>query len=143
MKHATTIHTRDDLDDLFLRLREAVEDRPQDVVWQPVKKQRTLQQNAALHKWCELMATQMNDAGYTQRQLVGQFKDGFELPVTEHMVKDIFREVGRAMFKKDSTADLTTTEVQEVYQVVDARFGEITGCRTEWPSREAPPLGER
>jgi hypothetical protein len=79
----------------------------------------------------------MNDAGFTQRQLIGSFKEGFELPVTPVMIKDIFREVGNAMYKKESTTKLTTIEIQKVYQVVDQRFGEITGVREEWPSMES------
>ena len=81
------------------------------------------------------MAIKMNGSGTTQRQLIGSFKDGFELPVTEHMVKDIFREVGNAMFQKKSTADLETTEMSDVYKVVDKRFGEVTGVNCEWPNR--------
>ena len=99
-------------------------------------KKRTLPQNAALHLYCTVMAKDMTDAGFTQRKLTGAFKEGFELPVTMHMVKEIFREVGRAMFDKDSTSKLSTGEVQKVYQVIDQRFGEITGVRAEWPTSE-------
>jgi len=101
------------------------------------EKQRSALQNSSLHKYCANISGDMNAAGYTQRQLVGSFKQGFELPVTPAMIKDIFREVGKAMFKKDSTRKLTTVEIQKVYEVVDARFGEITGIRSEWPSRES------
>jgi hypothetical protein len=100
-------------------------------------KQRSLPQNASLHKYCDNLAKMMNDAGYDQKQLVGQFKDGFSLPVTMEMIKAIFRAVGEAMYKKESTKDLTTVEIQEVYRVVDNRFAEITGCRCEWPSVES------
>lgn len=101
-------------------------------------KQRTITQNASLHKYFELISTEMNDAGFSQRQLIGQFKDGFELPVTAPMIKDIYREVGKAMFKIKSTKDLTTKQIQEVYLVVDKRFAEITGVTVAWPSSEPP-----
>jgi hypothetical protein len=104
------------------------------------EKVRTLPQNSSMHKYCDVIAKRMTDAGFTQRQLTGSFKQGFELPVTKHMVKEIFREVGKAMFDKDSTAKLSTIEVQEVYKVVDQRFGEITGVRAEWPSRESQSM---
>lgn len=102
----------------------------------PEERQRTISQNKSLHKYCDTIAGKMNDAGLTQRELVGRFREGFELPVTMGMIKDIFREVGKAMFKKESTKDLTTIEVKKVYEVVDQRFGEITGVRAEWPSLE-------
>ena len=117
---------------------EMVERYPCMVTVKKRVKCRTGRQNRSMHKYFSIMAERMNDAGITQRQLIGSFKDGFELPVTEHMVKDIFREVGRAMFRRESTADLTTVEAQEVYQVVDQRFGEVTGVRAEWPSSEPP-----
>lgn len=105
-------------------------------VFAKTNKVRTLPQNKSLHLYCTTIAEKMNDAGQTQRQLVGSFKEGFELPVTMHMIKSIFREVGRAMFEKESTSKLSTVEAQEVYRVVDQRFGEITGVRAEWPTSE-------
>ena len=107
----------------------ASEDKP--------KKKRSISQNASLHKYCSNISTRMTDAGFTQRLLVGKFREGFELPVTQSMIKDIFREVGKAMFKKESTKDLTTIEIQRVYQVVDERFGNITGIREEWPCADS------
>lgn len=106
----------------------------------PLTKQRSLSQNASLHKYTTTIAQKMTEAGVTQKKLVGSFKAGFELPVTSHMIKDIFREVGRAMYQKESTADLTTVEISEVYKVVDMRFAEVVGVRSEWPSREPPLL---
>jgi len=97
-------------------------------------KVRTLSQNASLHKYCSDLASKMTDSGFTQKELVGSFKNGFVLPVTGEMIKAIFRTVGEAMYRKDSTAKLTTVEMQEVYRVVDMRFGEICGIRLEWPS---------
>ena len=54
------------------------------------------------------------------------------------MIKDIFRAVGLAMFKKASTADLNTVEIQDVYRVVDRRFAEVTAVSSAWPSSEPP-----
>lgn len=99
--------------------------------------QRTTLQNKSLHLWATLMADSMNDAGFDQRIVIEQFKDGFELPWTMYAVKDLFRTVARAMYGAESTADLTTTELQRVYEVVDARLSEITGIHHEWPSLES------
>lgn len=135
------VKTLDDLDPALLSARECLDKYgPFEMTFSPIDKPvkcRTLPQNAALHKYCADISGKMNDAGFTQRQLVGKFKEGFELPVTMDMIKAIFREVGSAMYGKESTAELTTIEIQKVYQVVDQRFGEITGCRAEWPSIES------
>ena len=138
------IRTPRDLGDSFNTVREAYEGSTGIIVTiRTIGKKRTLSQNASLHLYCERLSEKMNDAGFTQRQLLVKFKEKFELPVTEHMIKDIFRSIGEAMFKKKSTTQLTTVEIQTVYQVVDQRFGEITGCRCEWPSKPEPPAPER
>jgi hypothetical protein len=108
----------------------------------PGGKRRSLSQNKSLHLYCDKLAFAMTIAGITQKELVGSFKEGFTLPVTGQMIKEIFREVGKAMFKKESTADLSTIEMQEVYRAVDARFGEITGVRMEWPCINPPIPGD-
>jgi len=130
-----TVQNLDDLDHVLRRVRIHLTKHGATLVtFHKASKRRTVTQNASLHKYCENIANGMDNAGYTQRQLVGSFKEGFELPVTETMIKDIFREVGFAMFKKKSTTELTTTEIQDVYRVVDQRFMEITGVGSPWPS---------
>ena len=136
------IKSKSDLSQFFKDVEDALDSKGSvlagifDSVEEKQKRQRTISQNASLHKYCSVMAGKMNDAGITQRQLVGSFKEGFELPVTDGMIKDIFREVGNALYKKKSTKDLTTVEIQKVYEITDMRFGEITGCREEWPSMD-------
>ncbi len=135
MKAEIDLISRDQLDNILLKLRDAVEESPHEVIIRKKTKKRTLSQNAALHRYCELIAIKMNDAGIDQKELVGKFKDGFSLPVSDWMIKDIFRTVGLAKFKKESTADLETKEMSEVYQLVDSRFGEVTGITVAWPDR--------
>ncbi len=99
--------------------------------------QRTDPQNRSLHKWATLMADDLNDAGMDQRVVMEQFKDGFDVPWTMEAVKHVFRTVAKAMYDVDSTAELTTKQMQSVYEVVDARLSEITGIRHEWPSEDS------
>ena len=135
------MRTLDDLDPVLLTIRECYDKfGPVEVTFNPIDKpgkRRTLPQNASLHKYCTDLSVKLNGAGFTQRELVGKFKAGFELPVTMEMIKAIFRTVGEAMYGKKSTADLSTIEMMEVYKITDQRFGEITGCRSEWPSTES------
>ncbi len=135
MKKEIDLISRDQLGSILTTLGEAVEEGSHEIVIRKKKRKRTLTQNGSLHRYTELVAIKMNDGGITQKELIGSFKAGFELPVTCHMIKDIFREVGNAMFKRESTADLLTTEISEVYRVVDQRFGEVAGVNCEWPDR--------
>ena len=138
-----TLYTREGMDDLFLLIRDKVEVGPVVVTIKKKVNRRTITQNAAMHKYFAIMAEKLQDSGHDQKSIIGSFREGFSLPATPAMIKEIFREVGKAMFKKDSTADLTTVEIQKVYEAVDQRFGEVTGCRSDWPSNEAPILGEK
>jgi len=99
--------------------------------------QRTVTQNASLHKYCTLLSDGMNDAGYDQRMVIEQFKEGFNIPWTMESVKHIFRIIAKAMYDCKSTADLDTVQIQEVYRVFDARMSEITGISIAWPSKDA------
>ncbi|HAR38122.1 MAG TPA: hypothetical protein DCS09_05845 [Porphyromonadaceae bacterium] len=141
-----TMRTLDDLDVVAREVRECFDKNGSvEVTFCPAdkpKKGRTWKQNKSLHLYCTTIAEKMNAAGITQRELVGKFRDGFELPVEMHMVKAIFREVGKALYQKESTADLETVEMIKVYEVVDQRFGEIVGIRAEWPSMDSL-MGER
>ena len=80
------------------------------------------------------MAENLNDAGYDQMAVYAQFKEGFKVPWTMYAIKSIFHVVGNAMFGKDETHKFTTTEIQEIYKVIDQRLSEMTGVHVEWPS---------
>jgi len=99
--------------------------------------QRSIQQNKSLHKYCTTLSEQMNEAGYDQIAVLGQFNEGMRLPWTMESVKNIFREIARVMYGCESTANLDTKQIQEVYKVIDLRISEITSISVEWPSLEA------
>lgn len=99
------------------------------------EKQRTQSQNKALHLYCAQLAKKLNDAGYTQERVLAEFNHSFVLPWTMEAVKALFRVCSEAMYKKTSTAKLTTTEMKAIYQAFDARIAEITeGVRIDWPT---------
>lgn len=131
------VSDREGMDGPFREIRKIVDSGKSVIITVEtnIEKARSTLQNRSLHKYCRTIACLMNESGTTQRTLIGKFKEGFELPVTMHMIKDIFREVGKAMHKKESTRKLTTSEIQEVYEVVDNRFNEITGVSSPWPSK--------
>ena len=98
---------------------------------------RSLLQNKSLHKYCTDLATEMANAGFDQRVVIDQFKEGFMVPWTMDAVKNIFRAVASAMYDVKSTAELDTVQIQRVYRAVDMRISEITGIRVEWPSEQS------
>lgn len=103
-------------------------------------KTRTLTQNKSLHVYFRLLAEALNDAGYNIRQTL---KDDFNIPWTEFTVKELLaKPVIKAYLGKDSTTELTTDEVDEVYDVLNQNLGEKTGVFVPFPSNEETMLNQ-
>ena len=98
------------------------------------RKQRTLQQNKALHKFCELLADALNDAGYVMKKTL---KPGVDIPWTKDMIKEyIWRPVMKAMEGVESTTEMNTVDPSEIYEVVNRHMAEKFGVHVSWPSNE-------
>lgn len=121
----------------------------------------TPSQRNAMHRYFELLAQALNDAGYTQdvvlshklvqaiEALISLWGDGFhstqlqatldkyrpraKISWTKESVKELWRTLQRPMTNKESTEELTTGEVTRVHQEFEARIAEMTGVRVEWP----------
>jgi hypothetical protein len=81
---------------------------------------RSLNQNNALHKYFELVEQEAENMGATMDMLV---KKPNELPITRHLLKDMFRLIGKTMYGRKSTAELKKDEfskVLETYQKIIA-----------------------
>ena len=92
---------------------------------------RTLSQNAALHVYLSNIAIQLSEAGLDMRQVV-------KLPIKptmENVKEELWHPVMTAMFPDiESSAKLSTTQMQEVYEVFNSAMGERLGCSDVWPS---------
>ena len=125
---------------------------------------RTEPQNNALHLYFRQLAEALNDAGMTQdivlthkliqaiEALIALWGDDFHsqqlqatlekyrprvgLSWTEHYVKELWKKLQLPMTKKKSTTELTTGEINLVYQDFDARIAEITQVHVEFPHIE-------
>lgn len=96
------------------------------------EQQRTSSQNRAAHKYFGLVAEALNDAGLSIQQTL---KSNVDVPWTPVSVKEIlFRSVMRAMFLKDSTTELTTAEVNKVYEVMDRHLSQLGLDSIPFPS---------
>ena len=103
-----------------------------------IKKQRTILQNSALHKFFELVAKKLNDAGLDMRFVL---KPGVDIPWGKESVKNfLWKPVQNALLGKKSTKDLTTDEVDKVYEVLNRHFGEKFKIHQAFPSVESVRL---
>lgn len=84
-------------------------------------KQRTKQQNDALHLYFKQVSDELLDKGITMNDVVKLYK-AIELTPTPEMVKNaIWRPIQLALLKKESTTALTSEEITNVYENV-SRF---------------------
>ena len=94
---------------------------------------RTLSQNASIHLYCDLVATVLNDAGLSMRKTMSE-----EVEVEWSMVKVkevMWKTVQKAMTDKESTTQLSTKEVNEVYQTIAKHLAQTFGVSVAFPDR--------
>lgn len=115
-------------------LRDGVKYR---VSVEPIENKRTNTQNNALHKWCELCAKALNDAGLSQYQFFEILKEhGLELDWDkESFKKEVFKRTQKAMKDQESTADAKTTDYQDIYNALCRFFGNHGVSLPPWPDR--------
>jgi len=103
-----------------------------EIQWQ-IGKQRSHQQNNALHLWCALLAKELNDAGY---DMVHFFDEGADIPWTKMMVKEmIWKPVQKVMTEKVSTKEAHKVEYIKIYDVLNRHLAQKKGISVPWPSR--------
>lgn len=96
--------------------------------------QRTSQQNRSLHKLFTLYADELNAAGWDMRKTL---KEQVEISWTPEMVKNhLWRPIQEVMLEKESTTELTTKEIDKVYDVLNRHLGETTGVTVVFPSKD-------
>ena len=96
-------------------------------------KPRTLKQNNSLHKYLTWVAEDLAGSGQDMRKVV-------KLPIRptmENVKENMFKPVMTALYPdKTSTTQLTTVEMQNVYEVFNAAISERLGVGFDWPSED-------
>lgn len=100
----------------------------------PVMSKRSQNQNNALHLWLSLIEEEARAQGMTMDMII---KNPAELPITRHLLKDLFRFIGKKMYGKDSTTKLDKIEFGEVQRVFEKTIGERLEIYIPWPSIES------
>lgn len=96
--------------------------------------QRTEQQNKALHKFFELLSQELNDAGLDQRTVL---KPSVDIPWSPESVKEqLWKPIQKAMYEKESTTQLETSEVSKVYETLIRHLSEKFDIFVVFPSNE-------
>lgn len=95
-------------------------------------KTRTPRQNSALHTYFGLLAQALSDAGLDMKKTL---KADAEIPWTADTVKEfLWRPVMKAQLGKTSTTELSTKQIDEVYETLNRHLGDKFGVSVLFPS---------
>ena len=104
-------------------------------------KERTLKQNKALHVLFEELSQTLNEQGLDMRRTL---KPGVEIPWNAKTVKEyLWRPIQKAQLNKDSTTQLTTREIDQVFDTLNRYLGENHGVHVPFPSIESVMFKEK
>jgi len=89
-----------------------------------VKRNRSTQQNSALHVYFSIISVELNDLGL-EYQYTGISGNTFELMYTPDLVKEyIWRPIQVALFKIKSTTKINTNQINEIIDVITKFFAD-------------------
>lgn len=95
---------------------------------------RTLTQNKAIHVYFDLLAASLNNAGYDVRKAM---RHDVPIPWTRSLIKElIWRKVQKAMFDVESTTKLDTSQISEVYEVINRYTAESFCVSVAFPEKD-------
>ncbi len=99
------------------------------------EKQRTAKQNKALHLLFTMIAETLNDTGNDMRRTL---RSDIEIPWSADTVKNyLWRPVQQAQLEKQSTTELTTKDIDAVFETLNRHLGDKIGVHIPFPSIES------
>jgi len=103
--------------------------------------QRTLTQNRALHKYFTLVAQEARNNGVSVKMMLDRMPDA-DIPLTPQIIKEIWKLFQNNILGKNHTAELTTKEIDEVFEPFSKFLAENYDIVLPFPSFEALMLND-
>lgn len=104
------------------------------------EKQRTLKQNRALHLLFKHLADELNEAGLDMRKTL---KPNVQIPWNGGTVKEyMWRPIMKTQLQKKSTTELTTKDIDEVFDTINRHLAIRFGLHVPFPSIESLMIEE-
>ena len=98
-------------------------------------KQRTIQQNKALHLYFQLVADCLNEAGLDIKKVLAE--NPIDIPWSKEAVKEfLWRPVQKIHLNKPSTTELSTKDIDIIFDTIN-RFLAGYGIHEDFPSIES------
>lgn len=97
---------------------------------------RTLRQSKSLHLYLDQLAEALDKEGHTLSQVVERVDTAEIRPSKENLKECLWKPIQQAMYGTTSTKDLTTAQVDKVYEAVNKFIGEQFHLHCPFPSRD-------
>ena len=101
-----------------------------------MEKPRTPSQNKALWLYLTQLANELNQAGVDQKLFIEKLK-GWEVPITKEFLHTIWKMKQQKMFGTDSTRELSSDQVTQVYETINNFTGTQFGVSDAFPSMDS------
>lgn len=98
-----------------------------------IDKQRTGQQNRALHLYLTMVAHELQNQGQTLQDVVKKINKVEIMPTKDNLKEVVWREIQKVMTGKESTTFLDKHEVTEIYDVMNKWLGQHFEIHIPWP----------
>ena len=99
------------------------------------EKQRTIKQNRALHLLFNQLSEELNNAGLDMRKTL---KPTINIPWSGNSIKEyLWRPIMKSQLGKESTTELNTKDIDEVFETINRHLGEKFGFNIAFPSIES------
>lgn len=119
---------------LLLELKEAFPE----LTIKEIEMKRTDSQRNSIELYCRKVSEQLNNDGIDMYEYIEILKQkGIKLRWTQELVKDkMWRVIQKSQVGKKSTTELTTAEVNQVYEPMARFLAERFHINVEFPSEE-------
>jgi hypothetical protein len=91
--------------------------------------------NRSLHKLFTDVSNEMLAQGIERRTVIDDL-EGYTCPIDASFIKEVWRAIQFTQTGKYSTTEMTSAEIQKVYDTFNIFLGETYGIHLPWPSME-------
>lgn len=97
---------------------------------------RSKSQNDAMHKYFEMVAHELRNQGQTMQDVIQKISMVEITPTTNSIKEIVWKPVQEVVLGKTSTTQLTTKEINQVYEVVSMFLAKEFKVDIPFPSQE-------
>src|SRR3990167_1824985 len=100
----------------------------------------TRRQQNSLYLWFQMLADELNSAGWDMRKAL---KPEIEIPWSKESIKNfLWRPVQEIYLSKKSTTELTTKDIDAIWEILNRHLGEKFEIHIPFPSEQEVALKE-